>query len=775
MQPRLLALTAGLLLPAVAHAYAQGTSPAAAPAASTQPAPQTGSFDFGGRIFHVDGDEARVQRYRDLRSGPFLENVRYMRDTDTWLFQAKADHVGYRDQRYDARVNRFGKVKASFQWDQIPLFYSVDTQTPYTEASPGVLRLDDAAQQAGLLSTVAALARPFDLRARRDTARFGLTVTPTRTLDLSVNMSSYHRDGQMPWSGSFGQSSTVTLPAPLDQRTTDLNAAAEWGSGRGSLRLQYDGSWFNNNVQTLVWDNPLRATDSPTLGSSQGRTALWPSSTMNAVSVTGTASLPARSRVTAYASVGRWNQNEDLLPFTINAAIAPIPLDRTTADAAADVTALTFSYTSRPVDRVWLSVRYRRYDFDNKTPEFHVTSSVAYDQTLQTSLLGGTEPFGYVRNWFDADASYNLTSFAALRVGYGLEDVARTFRLAETTVEHTIRASIDSTGNNYLTVRGVYEHSKRTGKGLDEEVLDEIGEQVSLRQFDISDRNRDRVSTIVQLTPIDALGINATIGVGRDERPDAYFGLQHANTRFFSVGADVVPNDSRRPDARLVDRRARWGALHLCERGREGEPEDGRAVRLRLQPVAQPLPVPGASQQYAGGAAATPARPERAPPRDLRRQVHLRAAPWGRPRLLVRQVHRGRLRAGHRDADAHRHAGCAPAWVRVASLYRQHGLGTAVVLLVVTGGAREDFAPSGNFFAAFTETVPVLPGAMALHWAVGRDRDWHGVCAMSRYDVICPAAHVDQRGSALRAGGSGAGERRGRRSEHTPGGAAARA
>ena len=265
---------------------------------------------------------------------------------------------------------------------------------------------------------------------------------------------------------------------------------------------------------------------------------------MNAVSVTGTASLPARSRVTAYASVGRWNQNEDLLPFTINAAVAPIPLDRTTADAAADVTALTFSFTSRPVDRVWLSVRYRRYDFDNKTPEFHVTSSVAYDQTLQTSLLGGTEPFGYVRNWFDADASYNLTSFAALRVGYGLEEVARTFRLAEKTVEHTVRASIDSTGNNYLTVRGVYEHSTRTGTGLDEEVLDEIGEQVSLRQFDISDRNRDRVSTIVQLTPFDALGINATIGIGRDERPDAYFGLQHANTRFFSVGADVVPNDA---------------------------------------------------------------------------------------------------------------------------------------------------------------------------------------------------------------------------------------
>jgi hypothetical protein len=285
------------------------------------------------------------------------------------------------------------------------------------------------------------------------------------------------------------------------------------------------------------------------------------------VSVTGTASLPARSRVTAYASVGKWNQDADLLPFTINSAIAPIALSRTTADATADVTALNFSYTSRPVDRVWLNVRYRRYDFDNKTPPFRVSNTVTYDQNVAASLLGTSEPFGYVRNWFDADASYNLTTFAALRVGYGLEDVSRTFRLAETTVEHTLRASIDSTGNNYVTVRGVYEHSKRTGKGLDEEVLDEIGEQVSLRQFDISDRDRDRVSAIVQVTPIDILGINGTIGVGRDERPDAAFGLQQANTRFFSIGADVVPND-------MVSAGLTWGfdRYTSLQRSRQANP-----------------------------------------------------------------------------------------------------------------------------------------------------------------------------------------------------------
>ena len=512
--------------------------------AGGQTEPQVGSFDVGGRVSDVEGDDARFQRYRDLRDGAFLENFKYRRETDAWLFTSDFAHVGYRDQRYDGSFNRFGKVKAWFQWDQIPLFYSSVTQTPYLESSPGVLELTDETQLASSLAIVVGTAFPIELRQRRDIARFGVLVTPTPHMDLLLNVASTRRDGHMPWSATFGFGNAVEVAAPLDQRTTDLNLAAEWGIDRGSVRVQYDGSWFNNNVQTLVWDNPLRLTDSPTAGSSRGRLALAPNSTMNAVSVTGALRLPARSRATAYVSLGAWNQDQDLLPFTINSAILPIRLDRPTAQAEARISAINLNFTSRPADRLWLNVRYRRYDFDNQTPAFHVTSSVAYDQTLQTSLLTATEPFGYVRNWVDGDASYDLTSFAALRVGYGLEDVDRSFRLFETTKEHTFRASIDSTGNHIVTLRGVYEHSTRTGAGLDEEVLDDIGEQISLRQFDISNRTRNRFSTILQVMPIAQLGLNATIGLGKDDRPDADFGLQEAQTRFYSVGLDAAPSDT---------------------------------------------------------------------------------------------------------------------------------------------------------------------------------------------------------------------------------------
>ena len=129
MRTKLAMLATALLLTVTADARAQG--------APRGEAPMVGSVDFGGRLFDVDGDQARVQRYRDLRGGGFLENFRYQRDTDTWLFEAKATHVGYRDQQYEATVNRFGRVKAWFEWNQIPLFYSTDSRTPYTAASAG--------------------------------------------------------------------------------------------------------------------------------------------------------------------------------------------------------------------------------------------------------------------------------------------------------------------------------------------------------------------------------------------------------------------------------------------------------------------------------------------------------------------------------------------------------------------------------------------------------------------------------------------------------------
>src|SRR5262249_18020434 len=154
----------------------------------------------------------------------------------------------------------------------------------------------------------------------------------------------------------------------------------------------------------------------------------------------------------------------------------------------------------------------------NRTPEFHVSQTVAYDTSVAAFAEGGTSPYSFNRKNVDAEVSYTPVRHTALRAGYTLEKMAQTFRQFDSTTEHTLRLSRDLTRTNWLTLRGVYEHARRTGNGLDDQVLDDIGEQVSLRQFDLSPRTVDRFSAVVMVMPLPSLSFNGHATVGNDER-----------------------------------------------------------------------------------------------------------------------------------------------------------------------------------------------------------------------------------------------------------------
>lgn len=549
-----------LLVPAGARAQAVTGRPVTSQPASAATSSEfgfTNQIDFGvrGTNFDANSDQARFERYRDLRNGGFLDLFRLNRETDHWLFNAQADHVGYRDQRFSAAYNNFAKVKATFEWNQTPLFYSQDTSWLFTDQGDGQLKISNGALRTSiqngtlvLVNVKQFLGLSFDLRQRRDVAALNVVAAVTRDVDLKFNVSSTHKDGHMPWGASFGFSAANEVAAPIDHRTNDIGAALEWANSKGMARVGYDGSWFNNSIPALVFDSPFKVTDSTNLsayvtgnGASQGRTAMWPDSMANTFSAAAAYNLPGRSRINGSLSIGDWKQNASLLPFTINTAIPTIPLDRATAEADARITSFNVNLTSRPTDLVWFSVRGRRYDYNNRTPVFHVTNYVRLDQVVEPSTLGHTEPFGYVRNYVDADASFTPIRYTALKVGYGLEKVDRTFRFLESTTEHTLRTALDTTGNQYVMLRVAYEHSKRIGRGLDEEALDDIGEQVSLRQYDISDRDRNRVTALVQVTPISEFAIVASAQSGRDTRPDANFGLRKFDTNNYSIGFDATP------------------------------------------------------------------------------------------------------------------------------------------------------------------------------------------------------------------------------------------
>ena len=530
--------------PAYTASQAAQTPPAASPEPTGSLFDQTWhQFELGGRFSSINGDPARFQRYQDLRDGVLFTNARYGKEDPggKWLFHSGADNVGWRDQRYFADYQRVGRLKISGLWNQIPQFYSVDTQTPYTPA-PSPLLLDDATQQRiqngqANLSAYVPIATQFDLIERRDIGNFSVVAMPTTHFDVKGSFTTQKHSGELPWGASFGFNNDVEVALPYDSRTNDVNIGAEWMNGPNMLRVSYDGSWFENLDDTLVWDSPLRLADS-TSAPGRGRMALWPSNTAQTVSVAGYRKFPHRTQLTGFVSFGSRSNDEPLLPFTINSALPQLALPRATAEAQAQVLSINMNLVSRPVNDWHLSARVRSYDYNNETPHTSIPQFINYDTSVATSATGGPEALASSRMYFDADATWTGVQPLAFTVGYSRNNTGHDFRIFESTGENVLRLTADAVGSQWVTFRAQYELSDKTGSGLDEELLVEIGEQPAMRHFDVANRKRHKFTGQADFVPNDIWTFSVSGGLGNDEYGDSYFGLQESKFHTVSFAAD---------------------------------------------------------------------------------------------------------------------------------------------------------------------------------------------------------------------------------------------
>ena len=519
---------------------------AAPPAADEQPGlfePTWRQFQFGGRLSSIAGDPARWQRYQDLRDGPLFTDARYAREDPqgNWLFRTTADNAGYLDQRYSALYERTGRFIVSGLWDEIPQFYSVDTRTPYT-TSKSPLRLDDATQRLiqngqATLSAWVPMASQFDLVERRDIGNVSVRAAPTPQVDMKGAFTTTRHRGELPWGGSFGFGNDVEVALPYDSRTNDVTLGTEWTKGRGMVRVAYDGSWFNNLDDTLVWDSPLRLDDSAS-APGQGRMSLWPTNSAQTVSAAGYAKFARRTQLTGFVSYGLWSNDEALQPFTVNSALPQIALPRSTAEAEARVFSTNLNLVSRPLADWELSAHARTYDYDNETTPAVIKQFVSYDTSVGTSLTNGPQLYAHRRTTFDTDATWSGLHPLALTVGYTRNNGGYDLRIFENTGENVLRVTADAVGSQWLTFRAGYELGDRTGSGLDESLLTEIGEQPGMRHYDVANRTRHRFSGQVDVVPDEEWTFSASGGVGKDDFGGSDFGLQETTFRTISFAAD---------------------------------------------------------------------------------------------------------------------------------------------------------------------------------------------------------------------------------------------
>ncbi len=498
-----------------------------------------------------DNDSSKFTEYRDFNAVTGEWDVKYEKENE-YRFQTDAKNVGQDDQYYNFKFNRYGKFKAGISYDEIPHRFTFDSKTLYSGVGSGNLRLPDSLQSAlesGAITIDQAFSNAVsgDPEFDRKKAKLDFDWLAKDPFSFRAEFSYEEQDGTRPLFGQFGSDfTTVELFEPIDNETYEIKLIAEYAKLPFFLNATYHYSKFKNNEDTLTFDNPFRATDA-ILESSRGRIDLAPDNHYHNASISGSyTDLPFKGRISGTAAWGWMRQDDDLIPYTINSALATPALP----DDSADVDVRTYLYNvllaARPTNKMHVKGRFRYYEYDNNTDEINFPGFVFSDDFFDATPIVN-KPVSYKKMRAKADLGYDVWKRSRLNLGYTYNRTKQTNREVDTIQDHIISGSIDATPAAWLGLRASYDRTERDISNYDFDVYRAGGldlEQLpGLRKYDQADVSRDRVQFLANVFPVEPLAFSGSFIYGRDDFNNSDFGLTDDKHYILSLDADYALTD----------------------------------------------------------------------------------------------------------------------------------------------------------------------------------------------------------------------------------------
>ncbi len=460
-----------------------------------------------------DAQSAKFSEYRDLGSGFRLRELHLWADDapTSRHFDFNGKNVGRDDARLGLEYGTWGGWSVAVDYNKIVHNFGNDGVFLWNVTAPGhfeiaqptrqaiqsAIEAQRAANPAGITYPfLRSLLQPFlesanriDTGLQRNRTDINLELGRMATLGWALEIQHEDRNGTRPYGGSFGFGNAPEIVEPIQFHTDSAELRGELNHKNAGAQFGVRYSRFTNDISTLYWDNPFRATNA-----TDGSAYSAPGSGSIAGAATGFADLAPDNRAGMlfangrFKSEGGWwangrvsyqqlRQDDPLLPYTLNSAIGTssnpaAPFDPTNpanlpvrnADEKVNISDIAANVGTKLGDRMSLAFRYKYYNYDNNSPRIEFPGYVRFHAVWE-AVERVTAPYSYKQQNATAELGYELNQSSDLQLSVARRQFDRDFAETTRTNEDAVRISYDTRSIANLGLRASFEHGKRNISG----------------------------------------------------------------------------------------------------------------------------------------------------------------------------------------------------------------------------------------------------------------------------------------------------------------------
>lgn len=375
---------------------------------------------------------------------------------------------------------------------------------------------------------------------------------------------------------SGGNPRAVIAPEPIDYETQQIEAKLHFADQTRQLSIGYYVSLFDNDNNSLIWQNPFATingwTTTAAVGypTGQGQMGLAPDNQFHQINVSGGWNFTSTMRLSGEVGVGRTTQNDEFLPYTINPLLAatitqPLPVD--SLDGELDMTYVGLRFSAQPLDNLTLGATYKFDDRDNKTHHHEYVyiggDSLAQNVAATSSQRRYNEPKSYRMENLRFDAVWRAADFLRVQGEAQFSDIERPYQERERIKEDRYALNFAVDANEYLSGGLRLTQADRDGgseylgyetfiggyaPGYYNTVLPFVGgfpfeNHPDLRKFNQADRVRRNGEVYANLMIGEEVALSGSVDYSEDDYDNSIKGLTFSRVSSYNVDVTWAPRE----------------------------------------------------------------------------------------------------------------------------------------------------------------------------------------------------------------------------------------